>query len=128
MKIFRIFFYERTADKIIFLHFIKVIFKKKSSQRASSFNTPRIALFYENNPSRIFEVFFSLCEIHSSNVLDMPLAGAEVEKAGKPWIAAQGRLVSNYDAGSPGSSVGFIIVNFSVSDPDPHGTALLWLF
>jgi hypothetical protein len=34
-----------------------------------------------------------------------------VEKAGEPWIAAQGRLVSNYDAGSPGSSVGYITVN-----------------
>jgi hypothetical protein len=41
-----------------------------------------------------------------------PLAEAEVEKAGEPWIADQGRLVSNYDAGSPGSSVGFIICQF----------------
>jgi hypothetical protein len=73
--------------------------KKKSSQQASSFNTPRIALFYENNPSRIFEVFNfstltgaffqvliqyllegrdSRCIIHSPNVVDMFFKGRQL--------------------------------------------------
>ncbi len=55
-----------------------------------------------------------------------------MEKAGEPWITAQGRLVSNYDAGSPGSSVGFIICQFqcfgsgwnrialALLNPDPY--------
>ncbi len=98
-KFFQFFYLWKNSRQNTFSGLFMVMFKKESSQRALSFNTPRLALFYENNPSSIFEVFVfstltgacfqvliqyllegldSRCIIHSPNVVDMLFKGRQL--------------------------------------------------